>query len=206
MADMLISPVNHNLPAGSTPIYQQSATMVYMETIGNRLKLLREARGISQVQAAKVAETTKQAVSQIENGRTANPGGLTLYAWSEYYGVDLKWLVTGTAPRQSQPLRITPEIIGCTQEVLEIFLGFVGQVTVEKLRDPLLLATTLTLVIACEGGVKDIDRTRLAIRLADILRGQGEVNASESGVIGGGGHGAGGAVSVSGRQTASEPG
>lgn len=86
--------------------------------IGDRLKKLREDAGLDQVQAAKLAETTKQAVSQIENGRTKVPGGLYLFKWAKHYKVDLEWLITGggtphplvQAPA-SQPERLTADII-----------------------------------------------------------------------------------------------
>lgn len=82
--------------------------------IGDRLKKLREDAGLDQVQAAKIADTTKQAVSQIENGRTKVPGGLYLFRWAKHYGVDLEWLITGKGSRlasSSQSTRLTRETI-----------------------------------------------------------------------------------------------
>ncbi len=66
--------------------------------IGERLQKLRANADLDQVQAAKIAGTTKQAVSQIENGRTKVPGGIYLYRWAKYYGVDLEWLIMGERP------------------------------------------------------------------------------------------------------------
>lgn len=63
--------------------------------IGERLQKLRVDADLDQVQAAKIAGTTKQAVSQIENGRTKVPGGIYLYRWAKFYGVDLEWLILG---------------------------------------------------------------------------------------------------------------
>ena len=82
-------------------------------SIGERLKRLRDEAGLDQVQAAAVAGTTKQAVSQIENGRTKVPGGIYLYQWAKRYGVDLEWLITGKGSPvgQSQPPRLDAEII-----------------------------------------------------------------------------------------------
>lgn len=81
--------------------------------IGQRLKQLREENRLDQVQAAKVADTTKQAVSQIENGRTKVPGGAYLLRWAKHYKVDLEWLITGKGSQSSssQPVRPSPEII-----------------------------------------------------------------------------------------------
>lgn len=105
--------VNHCLPVASTTIYPIGSTLVDMG-IGDRLKALREKAGLDQPGFAAIAGTTKQAVSQIENGRTKVPGGLYLLRWAKHCDVNLEWLITGKGderPTVSQPARPTPENI-----------------------------------------------------------------------------------------------
>jgi len=76
---------------------------------GERLRLLREAAGLTLEEAGKIAGTSKQSVSQIEKGVTKIPGGLFLYRWSKHYNVNLEWLITGKGdrhPAPSQPARL----------------------------------------------------------------------------------------------------
>jgi transcriptional regulator with XRE-family HTH domain len=71
-------------------------------SVGQRLKELREAAGLTLEEAGVIAGTSKQSASQIEKGTTKVPGGLFLYRWSKHYGVDLEWLITGKGdPLQS---------------------------------------------------------------------------------------------------------
>lgn len=82
--------------------------------VGDRLRELREAAGLNLPEAAAIAGTSKQSASQIEKGVTKVPGGLFLYRWSQHYGVNLEWLITGrgTAKQsQSQPPRLSPDTI-----------------------------------------------------------------------------------------------
>src|SRR5690606_37559939 len=62
--------VNHCLPHASTTIYPGWSTLVDMgtETVGDRLKDLRTAAGLTLEQAGEIAGTTKQSASQIEKG------------------------------------------------------------------------------------------------------------------------------------------
>jgi transcriptional regulator with XRE-family HTH domain len=154
--------------------------MFGMETIGDRLKALRLAKGINQVQAAEVAGTTKQAVSQIESGRTQNPGGLTLYSWARFYDVNLEWLVTGRGSKSAQSMRLSPEIITVTQQVLEKYLRLT-KLPEHLKRDPFLLSATLSVVLACDGDVKDIDQTEVVFKLIDDVGLTGGANAVERG-------------------------
>lgn len=112
--------VNHHLPLTSTTIYLEKSTMLDMETIGDRLRALREERQLTLEQAGAIADTSKQSMSQIEKGVTREPGGLALYRWADYYGVDLKWLITGKGKRAagSQSERLNPEMIAESIEAL----------------------------------------------------------------------------------------
>jgi repressor LexA len=44
----------------------------HMETMGDRIRMLRDAKGLSQEQLGKLVGVTKSAVSQWENGTTQN--------------------------------------------------------------------------------------------------------------------------------------
>jgi transcriptional regulator with XRE-family HTH domain len=96
--------------------------MLDMETIGERLRALREEKQLTLEQAAAVAATTKQSLSQIEKGVTKEPGGLAVYRWAEFYGVDLQWLITGKGPRQSgsQSARPDPETLAASLKLIRL--------------------------------------------------------------------------------------
>lgn len=96
---MFMGEVNHYLPEPSTPIYVFSSRIVDMGTLGDRLRELREAEGLTLEQAGAIAGTTKQSMSQIEKGQTKMPNGVALEAWSRRYGVSLHWLATGKGPK-----------------------------------------------------------------------------------------------------------
>jgi len=64
------------------------------QTIGFRLRRLREVHNYSQSQVARRINKSKQTVSSYENGRCEIP--LTcLVAFCQLFSVDLNWLVLG---------------------------------------------------------------------------------------------------------------
>lgn len=112
-------------------------------SIGERLKDLRTARGLTLEQAGAIGGTTKQSMSQIEKGLTKEPGGLTLFRWAKHYGVSLEWLITGKGPEQqgaSQVSRPDFEMMGSAVNVLSHYLELVGDPP-EWISDPALLET-----------------------------------------------------------------
>ncbi len=119
--------------------------------VGDRLKALREAKGLNLPQAAEIAGTSKQSTSQIEKGVTKVPGGLFLYRWSVFYGVDLEWLITGKgSPRQShsQLARLSPEIMAAGWEVaLEMAANTTGYRRLDMPSDAELVAQGINAVI-----------------------------------------------------------
>lgn len=66
-----------------------------METMGDRIRRLREARGLKQPQFAKLVGVTKSAVSQWETGGTANLKLPVLARVLEVLHTDLHYLVWG---------------------------------------------------------------------------------------------------------------
>lgn len=72
--------------------------MVYMETIGDRLKSKRTGAQLSQEALGLAAGVSKQAVSAIESGATKSPEATTIEALARRLGVSTRWLVTGRGP------------------------------------------------------------------------------------------------------------
>ena len=62
--------------------------------IGERLKQIRQALGLKQIDLAKVLKLNPSAISQMESGRT-NPSLETLEELSVNYNVNLHCIVTG---------------------------------------------------------------------------------------------------------------
>jgi transcriptional regulator with XRE-family HTH domain len=82
-----------------------------METMGERLKRLRVARGYTQPEFARLVGVTKSAISQWEDDSTKNLKLTTLARVLDVLGTDLQYLVwgenrapTGTSPG-AKPLR-----------------------------------------------------------------------------------------------------
>jgi SOS-response transcriptional repressor LexA len=70
--------------------------------IGERLKAIRSALRLKQIEMAKAMEMNPSAISQMESGRT-KPSLETLIEIAQRYRVDLHWLITGEGQMFSQP-------------------------------------------------------------------------------------------------------
>ena len=68
-----------------------------VETLGDRIRSQRGVKGYSQQDLATIVGVTKGAVSQWENGRTANVKLATVLKLCQALGCTLDWLVHGTA-------------------------------------------------------------------------------------------------------------
>jgi transcriptional regulator with XRE-family HTH domain len=66
-----------------------------VETMGERIRSLRQARGLSQVQLAKAVGVTKSAVCQWEDGSTANIKLTNFMALLRALGTDAPFLIWG---------------------------------------------------------------------------------------------------------------
>ena len=69
-------------------------------TLADRLRKARELTGLDQGQFADEVGISRTSVSNAETG-TTRPMRLTLKAWAVRTGVDLDWLLTGSAPNPS---------------------------------------------------------------------------------------------------------
>lgn len=67
-------------------------------TFGNRLRIARKARGLSQPKLAKLAKCTQATISQIESGRVADLQSALMFRISDALSVSARWLVWGTGP------------------------------------------------------------------------------------------------------------
>ena len=77
-----------------------------METMGERIKTLREARHMSQSQLADACHVTKSAVSQWENGVTENVKLRTFLLLVQALRTDVDYLVYGPARIPSGEVRL----------------------------------------------------------------------------------------------------
>lgn len=66
-------------------------------TLADRLRKARELTGLDQIPFADELGISRNSVSNAETG-TVMPRRITLKAWAMRTGVDLDWLLTGTAP------------------------------------------------------------------------------------------------------------
>lgn len=76
-------------------------------SVANRLHHLRKKHHLSQEQVAELVSTTRQAVSQWENGK-AVPSLENLNILARHYGVTLDYLVNGVEPVSSTPEEFAP--------------------------------------------------------------------------------------------------
>lgn len=67
----------------------------WMETMGDRIRQLREARGLTQTQLGEATGVTKSAVSQWEGGATANIKLQTFMMLCEALSTDPAYLIWG---------------------------------------------------------------------------------------------------------------
>lgn len=92
--------------------------------IGDRLKELRIAAGMTQLEFAAVVGTSKQYVSQLESGKNLKPSGDFVEGWARRFGVNVRWLISGIGPKHaavdsgSQLLRLDPNMLAETHKAL----------------------------------------------------------------------------------------
>jgi transcriptional regulator with XRE-family HTH domain len=65
-----------------------------MESVGERLRTLRNARNLTIPQVAKLTGVGKGSLSDLENNKN-NPGKINLVRLSEFYGVSADWILFG---------------------------------------------------------------------------------------------------------------
>lgn len=76
--------------------------------IGDRLRELRTAAGMTQEQFADVAGTTKQYVGRLEKGFNKDPNPKLIEAWAKHFKVRMEWITSGSGgknPEKSDPVQ-----------------------------------------------------------------------------------------------------
>jgi transcriptional regulator with XRE-family HTH domain len=96
---MLNSKVNHAFLHNGQPSGMQTA-----ETVGDRIRRQREAKGLDLAPVAKAAGITISALSQIETGVTKNPRPETLFRLADALDVEPRFLVFGHHDRVAPSL------------------------------------------------------------------------------------------------------
>jgi transcriptional regulator with XRE-family HTH domain len=94
------------------------------ETIGDRIRQAREAKGLSAAELARRVGITQSALSQIEDGTTRSPKPVHLFAIADALGVDPRKLALGSKEERPDPDRQLAVIINLLatephQEVLD---------------------------------------------------------------------------------------
>lgn len=88
--------------------------------IGDRLKELRVAAGMTQAQFAAIVDTTKQYVSQLELGKNTMPSGEYVEGWARHCNVTVRWLVSGNGTKRPEPgARGQPRPVLLDAEIVE---------------------------------------------------------------------------------------
>jgi transcriptional regulator with XRE-family HTH domain len=86
-------------------LFHYAVPMTTTETMGDRIKVLRQARNLTQEQLADRVGVTKSAVSQWEGGNVANIKLQTFFRLLEILQTDYQYLVFGPDRNQSQKVR-----------------------------------------------------------------------------------------------------
>lgn len=71
------------------------------DMIGDRLKELRLAVGLDQVQFGAIADTSKQYVSQLENSVNKKPNPEFVQRWAAHFKVRMEWITSGKLPKDA---------------------------------------------------------------------------------------------------------
>ncbi len=74
-----------------------------MNTIGERLKLARKSKGITQDSLAEQIGSTRSVITNIEYGKVTEPQPLALNAICEVLNINKEWLMTGKGEMDVQP-------------------------------------------------------------------------------------------------------
>lgn len=92
-----------------------------MASFGERLKILREAREITQAELGKLLSFSKQTVSNYENS-VSTPDFVTLKAIADYFSVTVDYLLGRTdEPRPGAPF-VLPPFVGQLSPEMQAFL------------------------------------------------------------------------------------
>lgn len=91
--------------------------MLYM--IGDRIKEIRMDAKLSMEAFGAIVGTSKQYVNGLEKGANQRPNGVFLEGWARHFGVNIRWLVSGTGKKYASAMPADPtewaDILGVRQ-------------------------------------------------------------------------------------------
>jgi transcriptional regulator with XRE-family HTH domain len=126
--------------------------MVYMETMGDRIRQERTRLKLSQEQLGDVAGISKQAVSKIESGLTKNPELANFYALADLFRVNPRWLALGEPhvreTAESQVLELDRETILAALTLASESVGITTGDRFDIAEDPEIFARSLSATLA----------------------------------------------------------
>jgi transcriptional regulator with XRE-family HTH domain len=81
---------------------KNTATVTTVKTQGQRIRVARKAKGLTQVELASLAGTTQQAIAGYETGRRGhgNPNLGVLVKIAKVLSVSIDWLLTGREKKE----------------------------------------------------------------------------------------------------------
>lgn len=107
-----------------------------MENVGQRIKRLRESRGLSAAQLARLASTTVNAIFKIEGGYTKAPEFVAGLRMARALGVDPWYLAFGEgtqdAPGASALMTPAEERLGALERRVDEVLGLVERLARDR--------------------------------------------------------------------------
>ncbi|WP_251447546.1 helix-turn-helix domain-containing protein [Vermiculatibacterium agrestimuris] len=79
-----------------------------MPTIGERMRELREAAGMTQTDVAKLCKSNQATIAKVENGK-AQPSVKLLIWWADYFDVSLDYICCRTDKPQGATYKARPQ-------------------------------------------------------------------------------------------------
>lgn len=93
-SDFLANYFARTLDKASAILYYISMMRITIEeTLAQKLKTLRASRGLSLRELKKETGLSDAYLSQLENGKNANPGMRALRTLAKFYNVRIEWLI-----------------------------------------------------------------------------------------------------------------
>ncbi len=99
---MLRGKVNHAI---AVPAYPYG-----METMGDRIRFLRQSRNLTQEQMGKIVDVSGASISQWESGTITGIRPDNFLRFCAYFAVDPYWVVFGPETERKSPLERSPAL------------------------------------------------------------------------------------------------
>lgn len=96
-----------------------------VETLGEKISRLRDARGWSQEKLAEESEVARRTIQNIEGSKVESPGIDVVLALAGALGVSIGFLVEGKATRAELILDIQTSLAALNEDELRAVAGFI---------------------------------------------------------------------------------